>query len=1000
MLFCSYIETEVRRTPHACQPPPTTERALDFCLPPTDPPAFFCFHTSINCALPIANEWKKASPLFISNSKNESTIQQNTYTMRWTAVLLLVTARTAFADERTLLRELFDNTGGPSWSDNYGWSENLSNLCEWTGVTCASEMSPEAVVGIPADSVVGIELPRNFLSGRIPSTFWTLPYLIFVDVSFNAGLEVNLEGVANAKLEWLSFDETATRSVVGISGLASTLTSLHMSGIPLEGEFPTEVLQLTALEYLFMGSSGISGNIPSEIAQLSQLVELDLSENALTGPIPNAVTQLLNLELLSLRSNRLSENLSYLNFDDLTQLKFLYLNGNQLTGSIPSFSSQQNIEEIRLNKNAFSGAIPESFMISAVSNGNMTVVVDLSDNMLDTIPESLDNLEHLFLDLRLADNHFTFLPTNLCDNVNWPGVAEFHCSGIICPAQTYAPQGRATAANECMPCQTGDYLGAVVCLVQDEYSVLEQLFLNTDGEASWKIKWTLTDRNYCAWKGVHCDAQGHVTRIYVPNNGLKGAVPETIFHLPNLIDLDLSRNDITVPFDRIADAQSLASLNIAYTLTGDFAPLTTLNKEGPLQRFYADGIPISGTLPSEICAIRTLKTLSLSDCKLIGEIPTEIGNLGRLEELYLQGNELRGTLPSQIGQLQNLKAFSVAKNQMTGTLPSQLLRMPNLEALSLASQKGKGFSGAIPSFEASSKLTSVFLNDNAFTGQVPETLLRMADLDASLTVQLSNNNINGTVPGALAKFSALNLYVEGNSITKIDLRLCGLENWMSGSVGKYGCAAILCPAATQGGRQVFDDEPCEPCTDEAGSLLGQKSCGDGSQSPAFSGSEQDILELLYKQTGGVGWHNQDLWLSEESVCQWHGVGCNANGQVSSLTLGANQLIGNFPTEIYQLPALQRLVIFSNKINFSFEGIKNAANLKVLVLDSTGLTSLRGVGNAPALEVSAVCYSFLTLSDVVLTYFLSGSQRTIQQIDGRNAPRSFSTRISEVLRHFR
>ena len=888
--------------------------------------------------------------------------------MRLSLTLLAVSAVTAFADERTLLREFYESTGGSSWSDNYGWSENLSNICEWTGVTCASEMT-QTFAGVPDDGVVGIELQRNFLSGRIPSSLWTLPYLLFLDVSFNAGVEMNFDGVSNAKLEWLSFDETATRSVAGISGVSPTLYSLHMSSIPLESDFPEELLQLTGLEYLFMASSGITGPIPGEIAQLSALVELDLSNNDLTGPVPSAVTQLLNLEFLALRSNNLSDNLSNLAFDDLTKLMYLYLDTNQFTGQLPSLGSQQNLQEIRLHKNAFSGAIPENFMVSVVDNGNTTVIVDLSDNMLDTIPDSLDNLEHLFLDLRLADNHFTFLPTVLCDNANWPGVEQFHCSAIVCPAHTYAPQGRATATHECTPCETGDYLGAVDCLVQDEYSVLEQLYLNTDGDASWKVKWTLTNRKYCSWKGIHCDAQGHVTRIYLPNTGLKGMVPETIFHLPKLTDLDLSRNDITVPFDRITDALSLASLNIAYTLTADFSSLSEISTNGSLQRFYADGIPISGTMPSEICGVRTLKTLSLSECKIIGELPTEIGNLGRLEELYLQGNELRGSLPSQIGQLQNLRAFSAAKNQMTGALPSQLLRMPNLEALSLAGQKGKGFSGPIPSFEDSFKLTSVFLNGNSFSGQVPETLLRRANLDSSLIVQLANNNITGTVPGALAKFSALNLYVEGNSITEIDPRLCGLDDWMGGSVGKYGCAAILCPAATQGGRQIYGDEPCEPCTGEAGSLLGQAYCEDGSQSPTFSGSEKEILEHLHKETGGVGWHNQDQWLSEESVCQWHGVGCNTNGQVTSLTLGANQLVGNFPTEIYQLPALQRLIIFSNNINFSFEGIKNAANLKVLVLDSTGLTSLRGVGNAPALEVGAVGISFWMISNRFLTLLI-------------------------------
>jgi len=51
-----------------------------------------------------------------------------------------------------------------------------------------------------------------------------------------------------------------------------------------------------------------------------------------------------------------------------------------------------------------------------------------------------------------------------------------------------------------------------------------------------------------------------------------------------------------------------------------------------------------------------------------------------------------------------------------------------------------------------------------------------------------------------------------------------------------------------------------------------------------------------------------------------------------------------------LPQLEKLVLYSDDIIFSFDGIEKALNLKTLVLDSTELFSLHGLGNAFALQV--------------------------------------------------
>jgi hypothetical protein len=279
-------------------------------------------------------------------------------------------------------------------------------------------------------------------------------------------------------------------------------------------------------------------------------------------------------------------------------------------------------------------------------------------------------------------------------------------------------------------------------------------------------------------------------------------------------------------------------------------------------------------------------------------------------------------LPDRWDEFANLEILALAKNQFQGSLPSTLDAAASLRAVSLQDQvtKGGGLTGAIHPFSSTRSLRTLHLAGNKLDGDLPEELLASVEGDSPVTIDLSNNLVTGKVHGAYDRFKRLNLYLEGNFITEMEDHLCHQAEWMSGSVGAFGCDAILCPAGTMGGRRQFTDSTCEVCKDsddEPASYLGQAVCGKDATDDL---SERDILELLFDQLGGVGWHNGQFWMTDESICEWYGINCDENGSVTSIQLGGNQLVGSFPTEIYLLPNLVHLKLYSNTLYFSFEGI--------------------------------------------------------------------------------
>ena len=189
----------------------------------------------------------------------------------------------------------------------------------------------------------------------------------------------------------------------------------------LTSEIPENIGMLDKLEILDLHDNQLTGEIPSSIANLAKLKELKLNNNYISGDIPENIGSLSNLESLWLKNNQLGcyeydyecdpygkdifccithcDETEQCNGEipqsiaNLEKLTKLYLNNNHfLRGSIPNnIGDLSSLRTLCLEKNQLSGDIPES--IGSLSNLERLILQN--NNLSGQIPESICTIDNL-----------------------------------------------------------------------------------------------------------------------------------------------------------------------------------------------------------------------------------------------------------------------------------------------------------------------------------------------------------------------------------------------------------------------------------------------------------------------------------------------------------------------------------------------------------------------------------------------------------------------------
>lgn len=201
---------------------------------------------------------------------------------------------------------------------------------------------------------------------------------------------------------------------------------------------------------------------------------------------------------------------------------------------------------------------------------------------------------------------------------------------------------------------------------------------------------------------------------------------------------------------------------------------------------------------------------------------------------------------------------------------------------------GNKFTGTVPQvFGKLSALQIIHLTDNELTGTIPTNL---GSLPALSWIDLSGNRLHGTIPSTFGKSPSLkDIRLGDNRIhDPIPPEMCHNTKLNRGAIKSYGCAGVLCPIGTYAKEagHASATVPCQPCPDGTTTLyLGSTSCQ--------TLSETDILSIFFSVVGDAeSWpeSKQDKTIADGTdPCQWIGVECDEDGEVTSLSFS---LAGN------------------------------------------------------------------------------------------------------------
>ncbi|GLJ53056.1 hypothetical protein SUGI_1130250 [Cryptomeria japonica] len=429
-----------------------------------------------------------------------------------------------------------------------------------------------------------LKLGSNNLSGIIPPSLGNLSQLKTLymrDLDLEGHIPAEL-GMLSSLTSFLLFDNPRLTGPIPSSiSNNSALVELALYSNSLTGTIPPELGNLSRLRVLYLWGNLLRSTIPVTIANCTELRKLDLELNHLSGDIPLELSRLSNLQTLSLSSNQLvsgsSVTIPILTvLRNCTILKRLEIHDNYLSGYLPE-QLPTNLSVLRLDGNNITGSIPS--LISSITN-----LEDLylsSDLLTGRIPSSLrrlPRLQRLLLDNNKLEGN---IPSEIGEirSLGELSVSHNMLSGEIPDTIGHLQQLTHLVLNH------NQLSGAVPASLGKCYN-LQLLDLSNNqfkgsiphevaSLANLQFYFNLSRNSLEGSLPLEIGKMIHVQAIDVSANRLEGTIPGTLGSCEQLEYLNLSSNELqgSIPTS-ISGLKSLVSMDLSSNNLSGLIPVS------------------------------------------------------------------------------------------------------------------------------------------------------------------------------------------------------------------------------------------------------------------------------------------------------------------------------------------------------------------------------------------------------------------------------------------
>ncbi|KAI9114726.1 hypothetical protein K1719_014424 [Acacia pycnantha] len=199
-----------------------------------------------------------------------------------------------------------------------------------------------------------LSIEGNLFSGPIPPEIGNLVHLTKIILSSNAFTGELPPALSKlTKLTDLRIsDNNFSGRIPDFIGKLTSIEKLHIQGCSLEGPIPSSISRLIRLfDLRITDLKGRGSSFPS-LGYMKSMKTLILRRCLIKGKIPDYIGNMNKLKILDLSFNDLTERVPA-TFDQLDKVDFMYLTGNKLTGTIPSWVLGRN-RNVDISDNNFS----------------------------------------------------------------------------------------------------------------------------------------------------------------------------------------------------------------------------------------------------------------------------------------------------------------------------------------------------------------------------------------------------------------------------------------------------------------------------------------------------------------------------------------------------------------------------------------------------------------------------------------------------------------------